>query len=305
MAKESIEFPIMNLIQRKYFPLIIFVSLCLIWSSTWMVIKIGLKSLPPFLSLGCRFFVASLSLAIYIRWQKIEFPGNLRTHLFFFIFGMINFTGGYAFIYWAEQYIPSGLTSVLFSIMPFYVLIMSWRLFPQDRINWKKFVGVCLGFLGIIIVFRDQLYLDSTDRQVIFGMLAVLVAPLFSATGTIMGKKASLRMNPFVLNTLPLFYSAVFFFLLSLVVERNAHPVFDAQAIFSIFYLALLGTSIAFVMYFWMLKNTSAIIMSMITYITPPLALIWGWIILDEIISPLLILGLVFIFSGIYVVRGW
>lgn len=290
---------------RTYLPFIMFALLSLIWSSTWMVIKIGLQSLPPFLSLGIRFFVAFFFLALYMRIQKIKFPRNIRDHLFFFVFGMINFTGGYALVYYAEQYIASGLTSVLFSIMPFYVLIISWRLLPQDRINWKKFIGVCSGFIGLLIIFRDQLYLSSMDRKVLFGMAGVLIAPLFSATGTIMGKKATVRMNPFVLNTLPLLYSSLFFLILSLVVERNTHPVFDASAIFSILYLSLMGTSVAFVMYFWMLKHKSAIMMSMITYVTPPLALIWGWLILDENISSLLIIGLLFIFLGIYIVRKW
>ncbi len=202
---------------RKYLPAGIFISLSLIWSSTWLAIKVGLQSLPPFLSLGIRFFVAFLFLAIYIRLQKIKFPQSVREHLFFLAFGMINFTGGYAFVYWGEQYIPSGLTSVLFSIMPFYVLILSWRLFPQDKIGWQKILGVSLGFAGLIIIFGDQLDIKAMDQKVFYGMLAVLIAPLFSAVGAIMGKKATLRMNPFVLNTLPLFYSSVFFFILSLV----------------------------------------------------------------------------------------
>lgn len=296
---------VMQVINHKYLPAGIFVSLCLIWSSTWLAIKIGLESLPPFLSLGIRFFVAFLFLAVYIRLHKIKFPRDLREHLFFLTFGMINFTGGYAFVYWGEQYIASGLTSVLFSIMPFYVLIISWRLFPQDHISWHKLLGVSLGFIGLIIIFRDQLILQDMNKNVIYGMLAVLIAPLFSAFGAVLGKKAASRMNPFVLNTLPLFYSSVFFFILSLITERSMNPVFDTKAILSILYLGLFGTSIAFVMYFWMLKNTSVIMMSMITYVTPPLALIWGWIFMAESISSLLVLGLLFIFSGIYIVRKW
>ena len=293
----------MKAIYRQYLPASFFAALCLIWSSTWMFIKIGLESLPPFLSLSIRFFAAFLFLAVYIHFQKIKFPRELRVHLFFLVFGMINFTGGYAFVYWGEQFISSGLTSVLFSIMPFYVLIISWRLLPQDRINWQKVLGVCLSFVGLIIIFRDQLYLNAMDKKVMLGMLAVLIAPLFSAIGAIMGKKATAHMNPFVLNTLPLLYSSLSFLILSLLVESNAHPVFDTKAIVSIIYLSLLGTSVAFVMYFWMLKNTSAIMMSMITYVTPPLALIWGWIFLNEHISSSLILGLLIIFSGIYIVR--
>jgi drug/metabolite transporter (DMT)-like permease len=295
----------MKMIQRKYLPIVFFTALCLIWSSTWMVIKIGLTSLPPFLALGLRFFTAFLFLAVYIRLQKIEFPKRMRDHAFFLTFGMINFTGGYAFVYWAEQYIDSGLTSVLFSIMPFYVLLISWRVLPQDKIGWKKLIGVSLGFIGLLVIFRDQFYLRSMNKNVLYGMLAVLIAPLFSATGTIMAKKVTNRMNPFILNTLPLFYSSLFFFVLSLIVERHSNPVFDVNAIFSILYLGILGTSIAFVMYFWMLRHTTAIMMSMITYVTPPMALIWGWIFLGENISSLVLLGLLFIFLGIYMVRKW
>jgi drug/metabolite transporter (DMT)-like permease len=295
----------MNLQNSKYLPAGIFVSLSLIWSSTWLAIKVGLESLPPFLSLGIRFFAAFLFLAVYIRLRKIKFPSSVREHLFFLLFGIINFTGGYAFVYWGEQYIPSGLTSVLFSIMPFYVLIISWRLFPEDKINWQKLLGVCLGFAGLIVIFSDQLDIKAIDQKVFYGMLAVLIAPLFSAIGSIMGKKATRRMNPFVLNTMPLFYASVFFFILSWVVEQKANPIFDSRAILSLLYLALFGTSVAFVMYFWMMKNTSVIMMSMITYVTPPLALIWGWLFLDEQISSLLVLGLLFIFGGIYIVRKW
>jgi drug/metabolite transporter (DMT)-like permease len=75
------------------------------------------------------------------------------------------------------------------------------------------------------------------------------------------------------------------------------------MGIFSIIYLAVLGTAIAFVLYFWLLKTTSAVLMSLITFITPPLALLWGWLILGEVITLHLVLGMLVIFSGIAIVR--
>jgi drug/metabolite transporter (DMT)-like permease len=80
-------------------------------------------------------------------------------------------------------------------------------------------------------------------------------------------------------------------------------PVFDFNAIFSLFYLSLVGTAIAFAVYFWMLKNTPAVVMSMITFVTPPLALFWGWLLMSEHISIFLIIGMILIFVGIYIAR--
>lgn len=268
-----------------------------------MAIKLGLWSLPPFLAAGIRFFVAFLFLSLFAIIKKLRFPRSIKTHFFFFWFGIINFTGGYAFVYWGQQYIGSGLASILFSIMPFYVLFLSIWLLPEDRITAKKFFGVLTGFAGLVLIFWDQMNFQVSDTKALYGMSAVLIAPLFSSLGTISGKRVGKSMNPIVLVTLPMFYASLSFLLLSFILERNSNPVFDFNAVFSIIYLSLVGTAIAFAVYFWMLKNTSAVLMSMITFVTPPLALFWGWFILDEYISLLLILGMMIVFAGISIVR--
>ena len=289
--------------KEKYLPVIVFIALCFIWSSTWVVLKVGLWNLPPFLAAGIRFLLAFALLLAYAYAKKIPIAMGVRSHLFYISFGLINFTGGYALVYWGQQYIMSGMGSILFSVMPFYVLFFSIWLLPDDRISLRKLAGVVLGFLGVLIIFRDNLYLADFDLMVLLGMLAVVTAPAFSSLGTIMGKKARKTMHPIALNTMPMFYTALSFFVLSLIFERNSSPVFDFLAIFSLIYLAFLGTSVAFVLYFWMLKKNSAVMMSMITFITPPMALFWGWLLLDEPVTHFLLLGMAFILAGIFIVR--
>ncbi|KAA3616850.1 MAG: hypothetical protein D8M58_17770 [Calditrichaeota bacterium] len=293
----------MTHLSKKYLPFITFFLLCFIWSSTWVAIKIGLVSLPPFLSAGLRFILAFLFLSVFAITKKIEFPKSLKTHLFLFVFGMILFTGGYSFVYWGQQHISSGLASVLFSVFPFYVLLFSAWLLPKEKISLKKATGVFVGFVGIVIIFWDKIEFEDSSKFAIWGMVAFLIGPIFSSLGTILAKKASNTINPITLNTLPMLYTSISFLIISYFYESDLQPVFDAYAIFSILYLALFGTAIAFVLYFWMLKNTSPVLMSMITYVTPPLALIWGWVIFDETISPILILGLLIIFFGIGILK--
>ena len=268
-----------------------------------MAIKLGLHSLPPFLAAGVRFFLAFLFLFIFIKVKRMPLPLDLKSHLYFLWFGFLNFTGGYALVYWGQQYIESGLASVLFSVMPFYMLLLSIKFLPEDVINIKKTIGVIIGFIGILVIFWDQISFQAREPQVIYGMIGVLISPLFSALGTISGKKSVQKMPAIILVTFPMLYASANFLILSLLFERGMHPVFDHLAIFSLLYLSLFGTSVAFAIYFWMLKNTSAVLMSMITYVTPPLALFWGWFVLAEHISLHLLAGLMLVLTGIIFVR--
>jgi drug/metabolite transporter (DMT)-like permease len=218
-------------------------------------------------------------------------------------FGVINFTGGYVFVYWGQQYIDSGLASVLFSVMPFYVLFLSIWVLPEDKITFKKFLGVFIGFSGVLVIFWDQLDFPHQHPMAIFGMGAVLIGPLFSSIGTVTAKRVGQKMHPTVLVTFPMLYTSISFFLLALIFEHDSKPVFDFNAIFSIVYLSLIGTALAFVIYFWLLKKASAVMMSMITFITPPMALFWGWLLMDEHISIFLLVGMILIFAGISIVR--
>ena len=268
-----------------------------------MVIKLGLWSLPPFLAAGIRFFFAFIILLLVAIMKRLKFPREIKFHVFFIWFGMLNFTGGYALVYWGEQYISSGLASVLFSVMPFYVLFFSIWLLPEDKINLKKFIGVLIGFCGVVLIFWDQIRFHIQQQEVIYGMSAVLFAPIFSTFVTITGKRIGKDIHPIILVTFPMFYASLSFFFMSLLFETSRSVVFDFYAVFSLIYLSIAGTALAFAVYFWMLKNTSAVLMSMITFITPPMALIWGWLLLGEQISIILIIGMIIIFSGIIIVR--
>ena len=282
-------------------PFVIIVILSLIWSSTWLAIKIGLQDLPPFYNAAWRFMIGFLFLSAYAAKLNLPFPRDLKTHAFFLMFSFINFTAGYALVYWGEQYITSGLSSVLFSVMPFYVAVFSVKMLPSEKITLKKIAGITLGFAGVVIIFKDQIYLRNS--MAIYGTMALLISPGFSALGTIMGKKARDRFHSVTLNTFPLLYTSLSLFLMHFFLEGGEPVVHTWIAVFSFLYLGVVGTAIAFVLYFWLLKSTSAVLMSLITFVTPPIALLWGWAVLDEQITWRLILGMLIIFSGIAVVR--
>ena len=259
---------------------LIILVLSLIWSSTWLAIKIGLENIPPFLGAAWRFLIAFIFLAVYSWKLKLPFQRKIKDHLFFIYFGFIIFTGSYALVYWGEQYISSGLASVLFSIMPFYVAVMSIKMLPSEKITLKKLAGITVGFIGVIIIFKDQLQLSG--EMAFWGMAAISISPGLSAFATILGKKARDRFHSVTLNTYPLFYTSITFFAMHFIFESGMHVTYSWPALISFLYLGIFGTAVAFVLYFWLLKTTSAVLMSLITFVTPPLALIWGWFMEDN-----------------------
>ena len=295
------EFDVIFFMNKKLSPVIVIIILSLIWSSTWLAIKIGLKDLPPFLAAGWRFFIAFLALSLYAVKLKLPVVKNLKDHAFFLLFSLVNFTAGYSLVYWGEQYINSGLASVLFTVMPFYVALFSIKILPSEKVTLIKFLGIFVGFAGVALIFKDQLYISR--HMAYYGMLALLISPAFSALGTILGKKARRKYHTVTLNTFPLLYTGITLFAMHFFFEQGQLVFYSWPAVFSLLYLGIFGTAIAFALYFWLLKTTSAVLMSLITFVTPPLALLWGWIVLGEQITFMLIIGMLLIFGGIFIVR--
>lgn len=257
--------------------------------------------MPPFFSAGVRFIIASLGLFLFAYRLKLKIPSDLKSHLFFIYFSLSIFTFSYGLIYWGEQYINSGLTSVLFAVMPFYTAIFSIKLLPSEKITIRKVMGIIIGISGVAIIFIDQLIIEHP--LALYGMIAALISPAFSAYGSILGKKATHRFHPVIINILPLLYAGIIFLIIAIFTEPVSQIHFTFMSYFSLLYLSLVGTALAFAVYFWLLKNTSVLLMSSITFITPPLALIWGWLTLDELITWKLFIGMIVVFCGIYFVR--
>ena len=268
-----------------------------------MFIKLGLETLPAFFSVGVRFFIASVILYIYALKLKLKFPKDITSHIFFFYFGLIFFAIPYGLVYWGEQYIGSGLTSVLFSIMPFYTILLSIKMYPEEKITFRKTAGLLLGFVGILLIFGDQIDLGFEHDLSLYGMIAVMLSPLFSAWGSIKGKKVGHQYQPAILNTLPMLYASISFLIVSYFTESTETLDLTGVAWFSLFYLGIFGTAVAFIVYFWMLKHTSILLMSTVTFITPPLALVWGWLVLDEQITLKLVVGMIIVFTGVWFVK--
>ncbi len=276
------------------------VLMCIIWGLTWVAIKIGLEDLPPLLSAGVRFVMASAILWPVILWRRLPLPKNwpeLRTILVpgFFIYGI-----NYACVYWGEQYIGAGLAAILFASLPFLVALFAHYMLPGEKMTVVKLIGLTSGFLGIVLVFYGGL---SFGPQSYWGMLALMGSSLSAAYANILVKRDLHDTDPMLATALQMGLGAVMLLGLGTLTESWQDFHLTPRAIGTLLYLSIFGSAVAFSLYFWALKKTEATKMSLIAFVTPLVALVGGHLILNELITGRLAAGSLLVLAGILIIN--
>ncbi|MBU1113927.1 MAG: DMT family transporter [Bacteroidetes bacterium] len=283
-----------------------YILITLLWGSTWLAIRIGLDSLTPMFAVGTRFFIASFFVLIVMKISKVELqtdPLSIKLYLFLAFFSFII---PFTLVYWGEQFVPSGLTSIIFAVFPFFVILFSWLLIPNEHVGIYKLIGVLIGFIGIIIIFWKDMSLDLSENSL--GMIAILVSAIIQGLVAVVIKKHGNKLNPLSMNYVPLLISGIVLIPVGLIFEDSSSLVFDSKAISSILYLAFFGTVITFTTYYWLMQKINVVILSLSTFITPIIALILGVVFLSEKFdtnhiwgSSLVLMGILFAnFRGLF-----
>ena len=273
-----------------------FALLCLIWGSTWLVIKVGYGGLGPFNVAALRFLLAGVVLAALVPALGARWPRGRSQWGLVALVGTLLFALDYGLIYWGEQHLESGLTAVLFAIMPVLTALAAHAYLPQERLTWRKMGGTLLAFAGVVALFADRLRLDPV---LALPMLAIVASAACAAVASVASKRHGHDLHPAALNAPAMLVGGVLLALASLATGDgfrvpSARPTWAAIA-----YLALAGSVVTFLLYFWLLKTWDATTMSFISILTPALALLLGLVYLDERPTAWTGLGAVLILGGV------
>jgi drug/metabolite transporter (DMT)-like permease len=274
-----------------------YILISLIWGSTWLAIRVGLDYLTPIISAGIRFLLASFLIYGLMKIRKISLQTDSNSMKLYFVLGIFSFAIPFGLVYWAEQFIPSGLASILFAVFPFFVIIFSKIALPNHKIFVGQIIGVSIGFVGIVVIFSRNLSINFTNDFV--GMLAVFLSATMQAGIAVVVKKYGGHINSLSLNFLPLLISGVLMIPLAFILEDSRKWNFTTSAIGSILYLAFFGTLVTFTIYYWLMKKINIVILSITSLITPIIAVILGWIFLNEKLSLQDIIGSSLVLIGI------
>jgi drug/metabolite transporter (DMT)-like permease len=284
-------------------PSVVFAALCFIWGSTWLAIKVGLNFLPPFLFAGIRFAVASIFLVFLVRLLHAQIPRDRSSWMVMLFLGVFQITLVYGLVFWGEQYISSGLTAVLSATLPLFVVIFAHMLIKAEPITRRKVLGVIGAFAGVVLIFwRDLASVQGSTMQLsLLGGLAIVGSAASGAVGNVVAKKYASGIDPPANILIQSAIGAATLSIVGIMTERVSVLKFVPTVIAAVLYLGVVGSALAFVGWYWLFTKTTATNSSLVLFVTPIVALVLGWLILQEGVEAIIALGTFLILSGVYV----
>ena len=277
---------------------LVWLILCLIWGSTWLFIKIGLADLPPLTFAGIRFVIASAIIFTIIWARRISLPKRPEDWWLLAITGVLSFTLNYGLVFWGEQYISSGLAALLQATLPAFGLVIAHFYLPHERMTPAKIAGVVLGVCGVGVVFSNQLTIAG--GRALAGSMALVVSAFCAAYANVLIKARGAKLNPAIIAAVQMVFGLMPLLLIGILLEGNPLQFrWTAMAVICLFYLAVVGTVVAFLLYYWLMRNMDVTKTMLIALVTPVVAVLLGMIVLKEELGWRTFAGGLMIMAGI------
>ncbi|MDA7641878.1 EamA family transporter [Candidatus Marinimicrobia bacterium] len=278
-----------------------FIALCLIWGSTWYFIKISLNAgVPPFFGVGFRFFLSGLLFFLIIFFRKESIPFNKQAIKLYLSFGLLNFALSYGITYWATQYVYSSISSILWGLFPLFTSVMAHFMLSGDdneKLTSNKLKALFLGFIGMVFIGSNQSI--DLQSQSFLAIMVLVGAIIIAAWPSVLYKKYNDVVGPYQMNAVcQVLTGIIMLSLSSLLKEDLAQIVWTDQLLFASAYLVLFGGVISWGIYFWLYKYLSVTQVTYVAIFPPIVAIILGWIFLNEVLSAKEIIGTIFILGS-------
>lgn len=260
---------------------LVWLVLCGIWGSTWLFIKLGLADLPPFTFAAIRFIIAVAIVFSIIRIRGLTLPRARADWILLAVTGILSFGFNYGLVFWGEQYITSGLAALLQATTPAFGLVFAHYNLPGERLSWTKIGGVVLGVFGVAVVFSNQLAVAG--RQALAGCIALMFSSVVVAYSNVLVKKHGKNLNPAIMTAGQMLFGLLLLLVASITLEGNPLRYhWTPRAVIALMYLAIVGSVIAFLLYYWLILNMDVTKSMLIALVTPVVAVILGMIVLNE-----------------------
>ena len=278
---------------------IFLVGLALIWASAFFNIKIATYSYGPATIAFLRILLGAIPVIILCLFKKIKIEAFSKDWYWFAAIGIINLVIPFFLIAYGVQKVQSNLAAILMASTPLSATILSHFFTSNEKINFTKAFGVLVGFSGIVFLFSDNILINENN---FLPALIIFFASTFYVIGGLLTLKISNKKNENVTASM-LIWATIFLLPITAYVEQpwNLNPRLDSTI--SLVYLGIFSTGLAWLMRFRILKNNGLVFQAQVAYLIPIFGIILGYIFLNEIITPKILVAVVAIIIGIYIVR--
>ncbi len=281
-------------------------ALYIVWGSTYLGIKIAIETMPPFLHASIRFLISGIILVVWQRSAGHSLPTR-KQWLSTAIIGTLLLLGGNGLVAWAEQVIPSGVAALIIGSVPMF-LVVAEAIRPNGvKPNWQAIVGLLIGFVGIFILVGPAEISGSSTKLNPFGVIALLSACLFWATGSIYSKTADLPKSSLMNTGAQMLMGSISLLIVSLLTgELNGWDItaVSSRSIYGLLYLIFAGSLIGFASYGWLLQNAPISLVATYAYVNPIVAVLLGNWIGDEPLEPRIWLAAAIIIGSVMFINS-
>ena len=279
-----------------------FITIYIVWGSTYFFNKIVIQDIPPFFSATLRFTIAGILIYMITRVMKIPYQFTKNQFYNAGIAGVLFLTLGNGGVVWALQYVDSGFTALLVSAQPLVLILLMW-LIDKKKISYRSLLGIALGMTGIFLLTSDTKILTSTSYFI--GIGVIFCCLVLWAYGSIFVGKVDLPPNTFVNSSVQMIVGGILMAPISLLMGEKWGTIYDAtiSSWLSLLFLITLGSIAAFTSFNFLLKYVSPEKVSTNTYVNPIVALILGSAFLNEPVTPRSMIASLILLTGVFVIN--
>ncbi len=276
-------------------------AICLIWGTTYLAIRIGVKDLPPLLFAGFRWFLAGPILFLFLVKKNYHLPEwNDIKHST--VVGILLLGFGNGFVVFSEQWIPSGLAALLITTVPFWIVGTESFYVKGANLNLRIIIGLLSGMAGVMLIFGSNI-INIFDSHYFKGVAGLFIAVTCWSFGTIYSKYNTTKVHPLMSAALQMTIAGTVMTLVSIIIGEHRHLSFTTESTLAFIYLLIFGSLIGYGSYIYAIEHLPVSFVSTYAYINPIIAIFLGWLILDEAFNMELLLSAAIILTGVYLVK--
>jgi drug/metabolite transporter (DMT)-like permease len=275
--------------------------LCIVWSSTWLAIKVGLRDLPPLSFVAIRFFVAIVALLALSLGRERLFPKRSSDFAVLAFTGILMFALNYALLFWGELHVSSGLAAVIQASIPIFGMVFAHWMLPDEPLRWQRLAGALIAIAGVAVICARLLSFNGW--LAFLGGLGITIGAAGAAFSNVWLKARRIELAPSMLAAWQMIFGTIPLLALAFIVDGNPASLhWSEMALFCLLYLAIIGSALTFILLYWLMPRMTVTRLQTISLITPPGAIALGWALGGERLSGWSLLGAMFVLAGVWLI---
>lgn len=275
---------------------------CVFWGTTYLAIRVGVATFPPALLAGIRFIIAGLAFLIFLKLRGYRLP-LWREAVDQAVVGIALLAVANGTVVWSEQWVPSGITALIVATVPFWMSGFDALMPAGDRLTPRKMMGIVIGFSGLVLLLWPDLK-KGIEPSYLKGILVLLIAPLAWAAGSMYSRYRKTTTHPMMAAAIQTLVAGFVLILIGTGLGEFKGLTITGPALAAMAYLIVFGSIVGYSCYIYALGALPVSFVSMFAFINPVIAVLLGWLILDERLDIYVITATTVILAGVLLVQS-